>query len=77
MELLGQEIILVQGGTSGHGNVFALSNLQFCFNIQNGDRKRNPDMDRSAALAGTGCMAVSPISGLRFMSSHCVFPHPC
>ena len=31
--------------------------------------KCNPDMDKSAVWAGTGCMAVSPISGLRFMSS--------
>ena len=28
-------------------------------------------MDKLAVWAGTGCMAVSPISGLRFMSSPC------
>ena len=28
-------------------------------------------MDRSAVWAGTGCMAVSPISGLRFMAPPC------
>ena len=45
--------------------------------IQGEDMKRNPEMDKLAVWAGTGCMAVCPISGLRFMSSHCMFPHPC
>ena len=31
--------------------------------------KRNLEMDKSAVWAGTGCMAVSPISRLCFMSS--------
>ena len=39
--------------------------------IQGEDMKRNPEMDKSAVWAGTGCMAVSPISGLRFISSPC------
>ena len=33
--------------------------------------KRNPDMDKWAVWAGTGCMAVFPISGLLFISPPC------
>ena len=36
--------------------------------IQGEDMKRNPEMDKSAVWAGTGCMAVSPISLLRLHS---------
>ena len=39
---------------------------------QGEDMKSNPEMDKSAVRAGTGCMAVSPISGLCFMSSTCM-----
>ena len=34
--------------------------------------KHNPEMEKLAVWAGTGCMAVSPISWLRFMSSPCI-----
>ena len=40
--------------------------------VQGEDMKSNPEMDKSAVRAGTGCMAVSPISGLCFMSSTCM-----
>ena len=33
--------------------------------------KGNPDMDKSAVWAGTGCMAVLPISGLRYIFPLC------
>ena len=39
--------------------------------VQSGEMERNPDMDESAVWAGKGCMAVFPISRLRF-----IFP-PC
>ena len=35
--------------------------------LQSGEMERNPDMDKTAVRAGRGCMAVSPISRLRFM----------
>ena len=41
------------------------------FSLQGEDMKRNLEMDKSAVWASTGCKAVSPISGLRFMSSPC------
>ena len=39
--------------------------------VQSGEIKRNPDMEKSAVWAGRVCKAVSPISGLRFISPHC------
>ena len=45
--------------------------------LQGEDMKRNPEMDKLAVWAGTGCMAVSPISGLRFMSSPCTVATKC
>ena len=39
--------------------------------LQSGEMKRNPDMDKSAVWAGTGCEAVSPIPGLCFISPSC------
>ena len=39
--------------------------------VQGGATKRNPDMDKSAVWAGSGCMAVSPISGLRLVAALC------
>ena len=42
--------------------------------VQDEDMKCNPEMDKSAVRAGTSCMTVSPISGLRFMFSPCTLP---
>ena len=39
--------------------------------VQGGATKRNLDMDQSAVWAGSGCMAVSPISGLCLVAPLC------
>ena len=36
--------------------------------IQSEEIKRDPEMDKSAVWAGSGCMAVFPISGSRLIS---------
>ena len=40
--------------------------------VQSGEMERNPDMDELAVWAGKGCMAVFPISRLRFISPPCI-----
>ena len=36
--------------------------------VQSEEIKRDPEMDKSAVWAGSGCMAVFPISGSRLIS---------
>ena len=36
--------------------------------VQNEEIKRDPEMDKSAVWAGSGCMAVFPVSGSRLIS---------
>ena len=57
------------------GEDFIDADLDLCLiYVQGGATKRNPDMDKSAVWAGSGCMAVSPISGLRLVAPLCM-PH--
>ena len=44
------------------------------FPLQSGEMKRDPEMDKLAVWAGSGYMAVSPTSGLRFVSPLCIIP---
>ena len=39
--------------------------------VQGGATNHNLDMDKSAVWAGSGCIAVSPISGLRLVAPLC------
>ena len=46
-------------------NVLILAGV---IDLQSEEIKRDPEMDKSAVWAGSGCMAVFPISGSRLIS---------
>ena len=59
------------GGTAVKSPSGRCSNFDQPSQLQSGEMKPNPYMDKSAVWVVTGCMTVSPISGLRFNSPLC------